>query len=211
MPPLQLLYDGPYAIIRCGGRSFTLKVRFREEIVAISRLKVCTAADAAPSSRAAAAGCWASAQAAPLGKCPGGSAGQVPRRLRCGQMSRRLCCGQTSRQLRRGRAGIVCAPLGLCAFNSSAAAKRSRNRFPTQRGGFCTPGTGGAVNASTVAESAAPADTAAESATPVDTATVSATPADTASEDGPLTSPPLPLRVLAYTRVWYTTSQYTCT
>jgi hypothetical protein len=42
------------------------------------------------------------------------------------------------------------------------------------------PGTGGATNVSTAAESAAP----------VDTAVVSATPADTASEDGPLTSSP---------------------
>ncbi len=40
------------------------------------------------------------------------------------------------------------------------------------------PGTGGAINVSTAAESAAPTDTDA----------VSATPADTASEDGPLTS-----------------------
>jgi hypothetical protein len=44
------------------------------------------------------------------------------------------------------------------------------------------PGTGGAINGSTAAESAARADTAAKSAA------VSATPADTASEDGPLTS-----------------------
>jgi hypothetical protein len=50
------------------------------------------------------------------------------------------------------------------------------------------PGTGGAINATTAAESAAPVDAAAESAAPADTAAVSATPADTASEDGPLTS-----------------------
>jgi hypothetical protein len=46
--PLQPLYDGPYAVIRRGGRSFTLKVGSREEIIAVSRLKACTAADAAP-------------------------------------------------------------------------------------------------------------------------------------------------------------------
>jgi hypothetical protein len=73
------------------------------------------------------------------------------------------------------------------------------------------PGTGGAINVSTAAESAAPAESA----------TVSATPADTTSEDGPLTSLPsrgqssggalwrsvfVSLRVYSRTR-----SQYTCT
>jgi hypothetical protein len=82
---------------------------------------------------------------------PRPTAGQVPRRFRRGQASKRL---------HRGQAGNFCAPLGLYTFNS-AAAKLSRNRFPTQRGGFCTPGTGGAINVSTAAESAAQADTAA--------------------------------------------------
>jgi hypothetical protein len=50
------------------------------------------------------------------------------------------------------------------------------------------PVTGGTIDVSTAAESAAPVDTAAVSATPAGTAAVSATPADTASEDGPLTS-----------------------
>jgi hypothetical protein len=50
VPPLQPLYDGPYAVIRHGGRSFTLQVRPREEIVAMSRLKACTTADAVPGS-----------------------------------------------------------------------------------------------------------------------------------------------------------------
>jgi hypothetical protein len=47
---LQLLYDGPYDVIRRGGHSFTLQVGTREEIVAVSRLKACTAADTAPGS-----------------------------------------------------------------------------------------------------------------------------------------------------------------
>jgi hypothetical protein len=47
VPPLQPLYDGPFAVICCGTRSFTLQVGLRDEIVAVSRLKACTAADAA--------------------------------------------------------------------------------------------------------------------------------------------------------------------
>ncbi len=46
--PLQPLYDGLYAVIHRGGGFFTLKVGSREEIIAVSRLKACTAADAAP-------------------------------------------------------------------------------------------------------------------------------------------------------------------
>jgi hypothetical protein len=158
VPPLQPLYDGPYAVIRRGGRSFTLQVGPREEIVAVSRLKACTTADAVPGS-------------------PRPTAGQTPRRICRGPRR-----GRAPKRLRRGQAGNVRKPLGLYTFSNGAAAKRSRNCFPTQRGGFCTPGTGGAINVSTAAESAAPADTAAKSAA------VSATPADTASEDGPLTS-----------------------
>jgi hypothetical protein len=44
VPPLQPLYDGPYTVLRCSPRSFT------HEVVAISRLKACTAADATPGS-----------------------------------------------------------------------------------------------------------------------------------------------------------------
>ncbi len=50
VPPLQPLYDGPYAALRCGPRSFTIRVGSRDEVVAASRLKACTAADAAPGS-----------------------------------------------------------------------------------------------------------------------------------------------------------------
>jgi hypothetical protein len=50
VPPLQPLYDGPYVVLQCGPRSFTIRVGSRDEVVAISRLKACTAADAKPGS-----------------------------------------------------------------------------------------------------------------------------------------------------------------
>jgi hypothetical protein len=66
VPPLQPLYDGPYAVIRRGGRSFTLQIGSREEIVAVSRLKACTTVDAAPGSPLR--------RGLPPGKRPGSSA-----------------------------------------------------------------------------------------------------------------------------------------
>jgi hypothetical protein len=51
VPPLQPLYDGPYAVLRRGPRSFTIRVGSREEVVAFSCLKACTAADATPGSQ----------------------------------------------------------------------------------------------------------------------------------------------------------------
>jgi hypothetical protein len=50
IPPLQPLYDGPYAALRRGLRSFTIRVGARDEVIAVSRLKACTAADAMPGS-----------------------------------------------------------------------------------------------------------------------------------------------------------------
>ncbi len=50
VPPLQSLYDGPYAVLRHGPSSFTIRVESRDEVVAVSRLKACTAADATPGS-----------------------------------------------------------------------------------------------------------------------------------------------------------------
>jgi hypothetical protein len=50
VPPLQPLYDGPYEVLRHGPRSFTIRVRSRDEVVAVSHLKACTAADATPGS-----------------------------------------------------------------------------------------------------------------------------------------------------------------
>jgi hypothetical protein len=45
VPPLQPLYDSPYAVLHCGPPFFTIRVGSRDEVVAISRLKACTAAD----------------------------------------------------------------------------------------------------------------------------------------------------------------------
>ncbi len=50
VPPLQPLYDGPYAVLRHGPCSFTIRVGSRDEVVAISHLKACKAADATPGS-----------------------------------------------------------------------------------------------------------------------------------------------------------------
>jgi hypothetical protein len=50
VPPLQPLYDSPYAVLRRGPRSFTIRVGSRDEVVVVSRLKACMAADAAPGS-----------------------------------------------------------------------------------------------------------------------------------------------------------------
>jgi hypothetical protein len=47
VPLLRPLYDGPYAVICRGGRSFTLQIGSWEEVVAVSRLKACTTEDAA--------------------------------------------------------------------------------------------------------------------------------------------------------------------
>jgi hypothetical protein len=52
------------------------------------------------------------------------------------------------RRSRRHQPGLVCRPAGFSNFFSGAAMRRSRNRFPTQRRGFCTP-RGGAFTAST--------------------------------------------------------------
>jgi hypothetical protein len=50
IPPLQPLYDGPYVVLRRGPRSFTIRVGSRDMVVAVSRLKACTAADTTPGS-----------------------------------------------------------------------------------------------------------------------------------------------------------------
>ncbi len=50
VPPLQPLYDGPYAVLRRGPHSFIIRVRSRDEVVAVSCLKACTAVDAMPGS-----------------------------------------------------------------------------------------------------------------------------------------------------------------
>jgi hypothetical protein len=71
----------------------------------------------------------------------------------------------------RNQASLVFRPTGVFTFLfPRAAARWSRNCFPTWRGGFCTPGTGGAFTVST------------------DVVPVSST--GTAPEIGPLTSSP---------------------
>jgi hypothetical protein len=53
VPPLHNLCDGPYTIPRRGPSAFTLQVKQREEIIAVSRLKACMAADPTPDSPSA--------------------------------------------------------------------------------------------------------------------------------------------------------------
>jgi hypothetical protein len=135
VPPLQPLFDGPYAVLRCGPRSFTIRVGSQDEVVAVSRLKACTAANVTPgSARVAAADRRARAQV--VLPQPSGSHSQT----------------RWSLHLLRRRHKTV------------------PNRFPTRRGGFCTPRTGGAI-------------TGATDAVPVP-------PTGTATEVGPLTSSP---------------------
>jgi hypothetical protein len=50
VPPLQPLYDGPYVVLRHGPGSFSIQVRSRDKVVAVSHLKASTAADAKPGS-----------------------------------------------------------------------------------------------------------------------------------------------------------------
>ncbi len=50
IPPLQPLYNGPYAVLRSGPRSFTIPVGSRDEVISVSHLKACTTADAMPGS-----------------------------------------------------------------------------------------------------------------------------------------------------------------
>jgi hypothetical protein len=66
----------------------------------------------------------------------------------------------------RNQAGLVLRPTGLFTFFfSGAATRQSLNRFPTRRGGFCMPGTGGAITGATDAVPVPSMGTA----TPVDT------------------------------------------
>ncbi len=64
--------------------------------------------------------------------------------------SPRQTAGLSPRWSCRNQAGHVFRPAGIFTFLfCGAATRRSRNRFPTTRGGFYTPGTGGAFTAST--------------------------------------------------------------
>jgi hypothetical protein len=50
IPPLQPLYNGPYAELCCGPYFLTIQIGSRGEIIAVSHLKARTAADAKPGS-----------------------------------------------------------------------------------------------------------------------------------------------------------------
>ncbi len=50
VPPLHRPYNGPYAVLRCGPCSFTIRVGSWDKIISDSRLKACTEADATPGS-----------------------------------------------------------------------------------------------------------------------------------------------------------------
>jgi hypothetical protein len=66
VPPLHRPYDSRYDVVRWGPRSFTIRVRSRDEIISVSRLKACMQADATPGSPRC--------RGRPLGKRPGGPA-----------------------------------------------------------------------------------------------------------------------------------------
>ncbi len=57
--------------------------------------------------------------------------------------------GLAPRRPCRNQVGLVFRPTGFSTFPSGAATRRSQNRFPTRRGGFDTPGTGGALTGAT--------------------------------------------------------------
>jgi hypothetical protein len=44
VPPFKPLYDGPYAVLHLGPCSFAMRDGSRDEIIAVGRLKACTAA-----------------------------------------------------------------------------------------------------------------------------------------------------------------------
>jgi hypothetical protein len=103
VPPLQPLYDGPYAVLRRGPRSFTIRVGSRSEVVFVSRLKACTAATPGSQRR--------------CGRLPGSHPGSLD------------------------ATKWVSFSAGPFTFLFSGAdTRRSQNRFPTRRGGFCMPG-----------------------------------------------------------------------
>jgi hypothetical protein len=130
VPPLQLLYDSPYAVLR-----LSLLLHYQSRV-------------------------------AGRGGC-----GQPPEGLNGRGRHAWQPTLPAPRQSYRNQAGLVFIPAGFFTFSFiGAATRRSRNRFPTWRGGFCMPGTGGAFTASTEE--------------------VPAPKAGTAQEVGPLTSSP---------------------
>ncbi len=63
IPPLQPLYNGPYAVLCRGPRSFTIWVGSWDKVIAVNCLKACTAADATLAACVAAADRWVRTQA----------------------------------------------------------------------------------------------------------------------------------------------------
>jgi hypothetical protein len=51
VPPLQPLYNGPYAVMRHSPRSFTIRDGSQDEVVTVSRLKACMATPGSPRRR----------------------------------------------------------------------------------------------------------------------------------------------------------------
>ncbi len=56
--PLQPLYDGPYAVLRCGPHSFTIRVGSPDKVISVSRLKACTAQTPCLATHVTPADCW---------------------------------------------------------------------------------------------------------------------------------------------------------
>ncbi len=110
-PPLQPLYNGPYAVLRRG----SIRVGSWDEVVTVSLLKACTTADATPGSPRR--------RGRLLGSCPGGPA-----------TTKRVSFSD---------------PLVSSPSSYGALPGYGPGTFPTQRGGFCTPGTDRAFTAST--------------------------------------------------------------
>jgi hypothetical protein len=76
--------------------------------------------------------------------------------------SLRQTAGFAPRRSCRNQAGLVFRPAGFFTFTSGAATRQSQNCFPTRRGGFCMPGTGGAYKGATDAVPVLPTGTAME-------------------------------------------------
>ncbi len=76
--------------------------------------------------------------------------------------SPRRTSGFMPRQSCHNQEGLILRPAGFFSFFFSTASRRSVSHFSTQRGGFCTPGTGGAFTVSTEAVPIPSAGTATE-------------------------------------------------
>ncbi len=138
LPPLACPYDGLFTVIRCGQRSFAIRAGTRDKIVSISRLKPCTAADAKPDSPRR------------RSRPPGSGSAVKPAATHLGGPPPLLC------------GSLLQTSWPLLLHNSGRHKTVPEPFSPSQRAGFCMPGTDGHYNTSTAAESAAPAETAGE-------------------------------------------------